>query len=128
MATRSFIAYQTPDRKGYEAIYCHWDGYPQGVGLTLRDHYTTLDNATQLVWLGDISSLKETVEDTAEDSYSMRGDAEKAPLEFKTMNEMIEHYRSIWCEYGYIFMGDEWTCLSLNLQTVNLYELEAVNV
>lgn len=60
MATRSLIA---RERKGhlnisaYDVIYCHWDGYPAGVGATLAAHYTTPDRVDALIALGDLSSL-----------------------------------------------------------------------
>jgi hypothetical protein len=42
MSTRSMIGIQQEDGK-IEAIYCHYDGYPEGVGQTLADHYQTTD-------------------------------------------------------------------------------------
>ena len=40
-----------------ESIYCHFDGYPEGVGQTLLDHWTTLAKVNRLIKLGDLSSL-----------------------------------------------------------------------
>lgn len=42
MSTRSIIASITEDGK-YKAIYCQYDGYPEGVGQTLLDHYNDQD-------------------------------------------------------------------------------------
>jgi len=56
MATRSFIAKKT--KTGYKGIYCHHDGYPSGVGATLKMHYTNPKKVDQLLKLGDISSLR----------------------------------------------------------------------
>jgi hypothetical protein len=39
MATRSRIAIQY-ENGPIESVYCHFDGYPQGVGATLLEHYT----------------------------------------------------------------------------------------
>ena len=47
MATRSFIAKYDYIAEEYTAIYCHWDGYVSGVGLTLRDHYNTDEKVTE---------------------------------------------------------------------------------
>lgn len=55
MSTRSMIA--TTFGSGYRAIYCHSDGYPEGVGATLLAHYNDAERASALVALGDISSL-----------------------------------------------------------------------
>ena len=38
MATRSFIGKLNHDGS-ITVVYCHWDGYPEGVGETLVKHY-----------------------------------------------------------------------------------------
>ena len=43
------------------SIYCHWDGYPEGVGATLKEHYTDIEKINKLLELGDISSLKKDI-------------------------------------------------------------------
>lgn len=40
-----------------ESIYCHFDGYPEGVGQTLIDHWTDPKKVNRLIALGDLSSL-----------------------------------------------------------------------
>jgi hypothetical protein len=40
-----------------ESIYCHFDGYPEGVGQMLLDHWTDPERVEQLITLGDMSSL-----------------------------------------------------------------------
>jgi hypothetical protein len=60
MATRSAIIMKT--EKGYLGIYCHHDGYLEGVGFTLAKHYTDPEKVKKLISLGDISSLGEEVE------------------------------------------------------------------
>ena len=49
------------------AIYCHFDGYPEGTGKTLLDHYASPEKVDALIGLGDISCLKEEVEADGED-------------------------------------------------------------
>lgn len=56
MATRSRIGMEMPDGK-IKSIYCHWDGYPEGVGETLEKHYQDPKKIEELLELGDISSL-----------------------------------------------------------------------
>jgi hypothetical protein len=56
MATRSRIARRNTDGT-FTSIYCHWDGYPAGVGQTLASHYTEQDKVDSLIELGDLSSL-----------------------------------------------------------------------
>jgi len=123
MATRSFIARYNPDTEDYTSIYCHWDGYPTGVGLTLRDHYNIDEKVSFLMAQGDISSLRESVVETAEEAYQLRGDTDVDARTFKSMHEMEEYYRSMWCEYGYMWHDGQWNCYGLNIQTINLYDL-----
>ena len=56
MATRSFIAVRNVDGS-VNGIYCHHDGYPEGVGATLKEHYASEDKVRALLALGDISVL-----------------------------------------------------------------------
>lgn len=56
MSTRSRIGLQLPNGK-IKSIYCHWDGYPEGVGEILRKHYNTREKIEALLELGDISVL-----------------------------------------------------------------------
>jgi len=128
MATRSFIARYNESSNDYTAIYCHWDGYPQGVGVTLRDNYHDDEAVDALLALGDISSLRDTLCETAEDAYSMRGEKKVSAKTYRYLREMEEDFRGAWCEYGYLWHGGEWSCYCLNRSTVNLYELEAANV
>ena len=66
MATRANIMI-TSDWKNFAAAYCHWDGGLWYVGEVLNKHYNDTDTILDLVALGDMSNLKETVEETATD-------------------------------------------------------------
>lgn len=56
MATRSRIGIKRPDGT-VKSIYCHFDGYPEGVGKVLLENYQSEEKITQLISLGDLSSL-----------------------------------------------------------------------
>lgn len=56
MGTRSLIARKLADGK-YRTIYCHWDGYPSHQAPRLVAGYSTPAKVTQLMRLGDLSSL-----------------------------------------------------------------------
>jgi len=60
MATRSTIALEYADGTVHQ-IYCHWDGYLEGVGKTLLEHYMDPFKVRELMDLGDISSLGEVI-------------------------------------------------------------------
>jgi hypothetical protein len=59
MATRSTIAMVLPNGT-IQSIYCHWDGYLEGVGQTLAEHYSKR-KTIQLLANGDVSSLGDFV-------------------------------------------------------------------
>lgn len=68
MATRSYIFTETSD-SNFVGSYCHWDGYPEGVGKTLTDNYYSPDTVSKLCSIGGFSTLQETVEETAKSKY-----------------------------------------------------------
>lgn len=61
MSTRSRIGIIREKPEGgtpiVESIYCHFDGYPEGVGQMLLDNWTDEAKVNELIGLGDISSL-----------------------------------------------------------------------
>lgn len=60
MSTRSNIGIINADGS-VTSIYTHSDGYPSGVGKTLREHYNTEDAVRTLLSLGDLSVLGEVI-------------------------------------------------------------------
>lgn len=59
MSTRSNIAIENLDGT-VRAIYCHHDGYPEGVGATLATYYRTEEQIEELLALGNLSALEQT--------------------------------------------------------------------
>lgn len=57
MSTRSYIGMVYPGSKKVKYIYCHFDGYPSGVGATLVANYNQMYYVDCLLDLGDISGL-----------------------------------------------------------------------
>lgn len=60
MATRSRIGYLENNK--LHSVYCHWDGYPEGVGQVLFDHYQNINKIKYLIGHGDISVLSQNIE------------------------------------------------------------------
>lgn len=60
MSTNSSISIQTTKTNG-KSIYCHWDGYPSFNGKMLKEHYNTKEKVKQLIALGNLSILGETI-------------------------------------------------------------------
>jgi hypothetical protein len=59
MSTRSTIAIHQGDK--VTAIYCHFDGYKEGVGAILDQHYQDADKVQQLMELGNLSVLSQEI-------------------------------------------------------------------
>lgn len=132
MSTRSRVGVLLPNGS-VKSIYIHHDGYPEGVGDILVNHYTTLDKINKLLDLGDLSSLgtepisnpnawkapstdnkaswllqyRKLHPDNMCDTYASRG--EHCPA---MVNNSIEEYRKCtkYCmgEYLYLFQDGEW--------------------
>jgi len=56
MATRSNIGMMLPDGN-IKVVYCHYDGYPDGVGEILLESYNTPERVSELLSFGDMSYL-----------------------------------------------------------------------
>lgn len=104
MATRSAIGFRTHTGK-IKAVYCHWDGYLEGVGATLENFYKDAKKVRELVNNGNISVLQPTVKKTR--FYkATEGTFLNEPVLLNTVQEMIEYYDS--CQYFYVFDNDQW--------------------
>ena len=57
MGTRSRIGYELPDHSVVSS-YCHWDGYPEGNGKILVQHYLNREDVQELIDGGSMSSLR----------------------------------------------------------------------
>ncbi len=112
MATRSTIGIKSEDGT-VTAIYCHWDGYPAGVGLGLIDNYNSKAQAEALIALGGFSSLMETLEQTKGGVYM---DAHYKPQEpartFTGVQDWLDNFNQ-GEEYAYLYEeGKGWVYFS----------------
>lgn len=96
MATRSNIAIENQDGT-VSSIYCHFDGYVEGVGDTLFEYYQSKEKLQELINLGDISSLGETIEETV--AYHRDGGEDyNEPSKYKDVEEFFESFEQ---QYAY---------------------------
>jgi hypothetical protein len=115
MSTRSMIGIQQEDGK-IKAIYCHYDGYPKGVGQTLADHYQTTDKVEALLNLGDLSVLRQELGEKQDfndyknhnENWCLaygrdRGEANTEAKEFNYVGAYLEYARNSCAEFAYIF-------------------------
>ena len=118
MATRSFIGKLLPDGK-IAGVYCHFDGYPGGVGSILRESYLEPAKVDDLLALGDLSSLapevgeKHSFEDPTKGwtvaYHRDRGEDLSTPHVYRNGTDLRRNvYRDLGAEYSYVFSGGEW--------------------
>jgi hypothetical protein len=105
MGTRSGIQVEISPGKTL-AIHCHWDGYPSHVGRILLTNYNTQESAEELVRLGDLSSIKSTLDECErkEPYHGMPDDFHK-PAEIPT-GKIAPEKNDI--AYQYQFKNGQW--------------------
>jgi hypothetical protein len=103
MGTRSTIALEFADNS-VQQIYTHWDGYLENNGMILYKHYVDPFKTRSLIDLGGFSSLRNTVEESAETAYSKtHGDSVDINY-FADYADYIENHQ--YEEYEYILRRD----------------------
>jgi hypothetical protein len=140
MGTRSRIGIQLPDYS-VVSVYCHWDGYPEGNGVTLVEHYQNREDVQELIDGGGISSLRtrgdwnhssalrdengEYISDAA-GYLTYENDREPQPLYYTERGEEIEVCHTSFDEfvsgnmggeeYAYLFdLNDNWKAYETGL-------------
>ena len=117
MATRSNIAYKTPEGK-IRSVYCHWDGYPAHNGEMLVRNYQQARKIAQLIEMGSLSSLSEDVFPTPNSEHSFetpeegvcvfygrdRGETGQEAREYADIPSWIDDME----EYAYLWDGRDW--------------------
>ena len=108
MSTRCQISALLPDgRSG--CIYVHGDGYPEGVGKILADHYTDPDKIAQLIALGDCLSINPSIGRCSPFSaYPDEIWEEIAPAYAETPEAAAEQHRHGDEEFLYVWNGAAW--------------------
>lgn len=132
MGTRSYIGSLQADGS-VRAVYCHWDGYPDGVGRTLREKYTDPSKIEALIDGGDLSSLgaeigeKHSFDESPREWCTFygrdRGDWGCKARALEGLDGFIKHATDEGAEYAYLHDRDTWLCWSLHSLPVpiNMY-------
>ena len=114
MATRARIGLRLAD-DCILSVYHHWDGYPQWLGVHLRQKYRTKAQIAELLDGGDISCIDsdtdwnlERVENHVQ-YYNDRGEKTEPRLDLHP-----EDYFADGEEYAYLFENGEWKCYDLH--------------
>lgn len=109
MSTRSSIGVQHADGT-VSAVYCHFDGYEDGVGAALIAHHNDKEKAEALIALGDLSCVQHDGNVTAYCRDRGEPYADVAPKQFSS----LEGYFAAVSQrigdngYRYIFHDGAW--------------------
>lgn len=118
MSTRSVIAFEQTDGK-VTAVYCHWDGYPEGVGRTLLESFVNVEEIARLVSLGSLSSLGARIDPDPDQPHSFnapqpgvcvfygrdRGTEGVEPQELASRRQVVGSWFGI--DYYYLYSATE---------------------
>lgn len=100
MATRSNIGAKQADGT-IKAIYCHWDGYPEGVGALLAEHYTNPAKVEALLNLGGIPNLAPNIDSI--ETFASRGETDTEARIYANEAEWREEAGNSDIEFLYLF-------------------------
>jgi len=122
MATRSTIG-MVQEGGTIRSIYCHFDGYPKGVGVTLKNCYNDTITIENLLDLGDLSVLdveigeKQDFDQRTEGHCLFygrdRGEDGIDALVHANVEEWLGFRKGNCCEYGYLWNGTSWSTFEI---------------
>ena len=120
MATRARIGLKLEDGSIISA-YHHWDGYPEWLGVTLKEHYNKREDIAKLIDGGNMSSCysdneydykkQEFVKQDPKPNY-YGGDSERPRLSRNFTQFAFDSKSGE--EYLYLFVDNEWNGFSLD--------------
>jgi hypothetical protein len=125
MGTRARIGIQLPSG-AIKSIYTHWDGYPEHHAVILNKHYKSLKLARELIKLGDLSTMGETIgeqhgfEQHAPEgapswctSYTRdRGETGCAAKRAPGLDSLVRQAWNCDAEFIYIFAHGDWVYMA----------------
>lgn len=117
MSTRFTIAIEKKD-KSIKGIYGHFDGYPIGAGIILKEHFQNEEKIKRLIELGNLSILAPSIDKPEGHSYKTPIDGHSVFYN-RDRGEMLaiataEDYKQFLAqneqEYNYVFKDGQWYC------------------
>ena len=122
MSTNSRIGIRLPD-DSILSVYHHWDGYPEWLGVTLKQQYNTREKVEELIDGGNMSSCYsdntwdiDVKCDPRPLYYTERGESldDNAPKLSKNEKEYLVTTDKCCGEFAYIFeLNNVWRCIEL---------------
>ena len=130
MATRARIGILQDDLSVL-SVYHHWDGYPEWLGVTLKEKFNTREKVAELIDGGDVSCCdsdtdwdRNELKTSRPLYYNERGEKTEPKLHLN-----IDEYFEIGEEYAYVFTLDhEWECYALSHSYNEDYKRTGTNI
>ena len=123
MSTNSRIGLRLEDGS-ILSVYHHWDGYPEWLGVTLKQHYNTRESIAELIDGGNMSSCYSDSGWDLDDKrdprplyYTERGEKleDNAPKISKDETQYLVDTDKCCGEFAYIFeLNNTWRCVSID--------------
>ena len=111
MSTRSRIGCTQCDGT-IKSVYCHSDGYLDGVGKTLLESYCDPTKIDALIALGDLSSLGSDLLFNTQAYMRDRSETGCEAIESLNVTAFIEVADGSDAEYAYLWADSQWTVWS----------------
>lgn len=144
MSTRSRIGILRKDGS-IDSIYCHLDGYPEGVGIELHEHYRDRTKVNNLIDLGDISHLEKYLNPDPNKIHEFGYDTEQPnvvvayhrdrgeklnKLHSKGMKEFNDYCLKSDQEYAYLYNPEnrDWKVADIPFRYEEGYQLEFMDL
>ena len=133
MATRSRIGLQIND-EAILSVYHHWDGYPEWLGVTLREKFNTREKVAELIDGGDISCCdsdtdwdRNELETSRPLYYNERGEETEPRLDLNFDGYAANATAGE--EFLYVFTLDHtWECYKIDQDYDDQYNVIGSNV
>ena len=134
MSTRSRIGILLPD-DSILSVYHHFDGYPEWLGVILKEHFNTYEKASELIDGGNMGCCYSDSEYDAETGdyidveprATYYGGDKEAPILSKNFDEFTRI--DCWQEFSYVFVKDRWEGYAINHKwNDDFSEMTQVNV
>ena len=119
MATRARIGILQDDLSVL-SVYHHWDGYPEWLGVTLKEHYNTKEKVAKLIDGGNMSSCwSDSLYDYENQEWVKRdpqpeyyGGEDERPLHDVSLQRFFKEVDA-YEEYLYVFINGSWKAFSV---------------
>lgn len=126
MSTRSHIGIQNDDLT-ITSIYCHFDGYPSGVGLDLFNYYQDKEKVKELISFGMIRSVEKDVKEVFA-YHKDRGEAFEQMYHESLMDYQDFYKKDTHIEYIYLYINNRYVNFDNSWMTYDLQHEEWVKL